>query len=136
MTQEFAGKVVLITGGSRGIGQGISAAFAAQGAQTVLVAASPANLDAAAQAIAATGALTPSVCAADLAHAQQRAGPCSQHHWWCGAHAGCQLLDWRIGQRRHAQLHQRSVRPRQKRRRECEGHPAGLDRDRPRQANL
>ncbi len=60
MTQEFAGKVVVITGGSRGIGQ--------------------ANLDAAAQAIAATGALTPSVCAADLAHAQQRAGPCSQHH--------------------------------------------------------
>lgn len=64
--REFSNKVVVVTGGSRGIGRGIAAAFAAEGAQTVLVASSQANLDAAADAIAATGAPRPDVCAADL----------------------------------------------------------------------
>ncbi len=66
MGNEYADKVVVVSGGSRGIGRGIAAAFAAEGAQTVLAASSPANLDAAAAAIAATGALRPDVCAADL----------------------------------------------------------------------
>jgi 3-oxoacyl-[acyl-carrier protein] reductase len=48
---EFRGQVVVVTGGSRGIGRAIAAGFARQGAQTVLAASSAANLAAAAQAI-------------------------------------------------------------------------------------
>jgi len=63
---EFSGKIVVVSGGSRGIGRGIAAAFAARGAQTVLVASSQANLDAAVEAIAGHAALRPVACAADL----------------------------------------------------------------------
>ncbi|MGF1504041.1 MAG: SDR family oxidoreductase [Chloroflexi bacterium] len=42
---EFAGKVVLITGGSRGIGQALAEAFAAQGASLVLAARSAEQLE-------------------------------------------------------------------------------------------
>lgn len=66
MSQEFAGKVVVVSGASRGIGHGIAAAFAARGAQTVLAALSIENLKAGADAIASTGALRPEICAADL----------------------------------------------------------------------
>ena len=51
MAGEFSGKVVVITGGSRGIGLGIAKAFARQGAQTVLVSSSARNLGAAAKAV-------------------------------------------------------------------------------------
>jgi len=71
---EFGGKVVVVTGGSRGIGRAIAAAFTRQGALTVLVASSATNLAAAARAIAAaqeesgdkSGAPTPVTVAADL----------------------------------------------------------------------
>jgi 3-oxoacyl-[acyl-carrier protein] reductase len=66
MPGEFAGKVVVVAGGSRGIGRGIAAAFAREGAQTVLAASSPDNLAAAAEAIARTNALRPETCAGDL----------------------------------------------------------------------
>jgi 3-oxoacyl-[acyl-carrier protein] reductase len=64
---EFSGKVVVVTGGSRGIGRAVAAAFAGEGAQTVLTASSAANLAAAAEAIAGTpGAAEPATVAADL----------------------------------------------------------------------
>ena len=66
MSQEFSGKGVVVSGGSRGIGHGIAAAFAARGAQTVLAASSLENLKAGADAIGLTGALRPEVVAADL----------------------------------------------------------------------
>jgi 3-oxoacyl-[acyl-carrier protein] reductase len=66
MPGEFAGKVVVVAGGSRGIGRSIAAAFAREGAQTVLAASSPDNLAGAAAAIAKDGGLQPETCAGDL----------------------------------------------------------------------
>ena len=66
MAREFAGKVVVVAGGSRGVGRGIAAAFAAEGAQTVLAALSQANLEAAADGIARSTQIRPDICAADL----------------------------------------------------------------------
>lgn len=66
MAGEFEDKVVVVSGGSRGIGRGIAAAFAKEGARTVLAASSQQNLDAAAEAIARDAKQRPDVCAADL----------------------------------------------------------------------
>jgi 3-oxoacyl-[acyl-carrier protein] reductase len=63
--EEFKGKVVVITGGSRGIGRGIAVAFAREGAQTVLASSSEQNLAGAAGVIAAEGT-KPLTVAGDL----------------------------------------------------------------------
>jgi NAD(P)-dependent dehydrogenase (short-subunit alcohol dehydrogenase family) len=63
---EFAGKVVVISGGSRGIGRGIAEAFAREGAQTVIASTSERNLAQAAEAIAKTGGPNPVTAALDL----------------------------------------------------------------------
>ena len=65
MPGEFQGKVVVITGGSRGIGRAIAVDFAKQGAQTVIASSSEANLAAAKQKVAAAG-LEPLVVAGNL----------------------------------------------------------------------
>src|SRR5215813_891270 len=65
MPARFQDKVVVISGGRRGIGRGIATAFAREGARCVLASSSAANLAAAAKAIAAEGP-EPLTIAADL----------------------------------------------------------------------
>jgi NAD(P)-dependent dehydrogenase (short-subunit alcohol dehydrogenase family) len=66
MSSEFANKVAVITGGSRGIGREIAVEFARAGAQTVIVSSSADNLAAATKTIAAAGGPPPLPIAADL----------------------------------------------------------------------
>jgi NAD(P)-dependent dehydrogenase (short-subunit alcohol dehydrogenase family) len=55
MKLDLSGKVVLITGGSKGIGYACAEAFAAEGARVALVSRSESNLEAAAATLAAMG---------------------------------------------------------------------------------
>ncbi len=66
MPGEFSNKIVVITGGSRGIGLGIGKAFAREGAQTVLVSSSAENLANAAKAVNAIGGAAALTIEADL----------------------------------------------------------------------
>lgn len=66
MAKEFEGKVVVVTGSSRGIGRAIAAAFAREGAQTVLAASNGANLADGAKTVAGAGGPAPMTVAGDL----------------------------------------------------------------------
>jgi NAD(P)-dependent dehydrogenase (short-subunit alcohol dehydrogenase family) len=66
MPKEFEGKVVVVSGGSRGIGRAIAIAFAHEGAQTVLAAANETNLAEGAKAVAAAGGPQAMTIAGDL----------------------------------------------------------------------
>ena len=70
MAGEFEDRVVVVTGGSRGIGRAIAEVFAREGARTVLAAQSQVNLEAAARRIAAAGGHAPVMVAADLRRAE------------------------------------------------------------------
>jgi NAD(P)-dependent dehydrogenase (short-subunit alcohol dehydrogenase family) len=66
LPKDFGGKIVVVSGGSRGIGRAIGMAFAREGAQVVLAASSAPNLDAAAKLMAGLGAPPPLTVAEDL----------------------------------------------------------------------
>jgi 3-oxoacyl-[acyl-carrier protein] reductase len=66
MPKEFEGKVVVVSGGSRGIGRAIAVAFAGAGAQTVLAAANAVTLAEGAKTVAAAGGPAPMTIAGDL----------------------------------------------------------------------
>jgi len=66
MAQEFSGKVVVITGASRGIGRGIAQEFAKEGAQTVIAASSAERLADAAKAVGQAGGPEPLSVTGDL----------------------------------------------------------------------
>ncbi len=70
MAGQFAGKVVVVTGASRGIGREIAGAFAKEGAQTVLAASSEANMANAVKVVAAAGGPSPLAVVGDLSTLQ------------------------------------------------------------------
>jgi 3-oxoacyl-[acyl-carrier protein] reductase len=69
MAGEFSKKIVVVTGGSRGIGLGIAKAFAREGAHTVLVSSSAENLSGAAKAVNALDGPEALAVEADLRNA-------------------------------------------------------------------
>src|SRR4030081_1299044 len=81
---EFSDKIVVVTGGSRGIGKAIAASFAREGAQTVLAASSQDNLDKAAAEIGNHG-VKPFTLAGDLKTLQA----CEALHKFVQEKAGC-----------------------------------------------
>lgn len=69
MTLDFSDRIVVVAGGSRGIGRAVAEAFARAGATTVLASSNPANLAEAVRAIGGSGP-QPVTCAADLRTAE------------------------------------------------------------------
>jgi 3-oxoacyl-[acyl-carrier protein] reductase len=66
MAQHFTGKVVVVTGASRGIGKAIALAFAKEGAQTVIAASSAERVADAAKTVGQAGGPEPLAVTGDL----------------------------------------------------------------------
>jgi NAD(P)-dependent dehydrogenase (short-subunit alcohol dehydrogenase family) len=92
MAGEFQDKVVVVTGGSKGIGRSIATAFAGEGASCVLAASSAANLAEAAKTVARAGGPEPMTVAGDLrtlAGCEQLFARVSERHKRCDVLINC-----------------------------------------------
>jgi NAD(P)-dependent dehydrogenase (short-subunit alcohol dehydrogenase family) len=89
MAGEFQGKVVVITGGSRGIGRATAVAFAREGAQCVLAASSADNLAQAAKQVAGAAPTTVAADLRTLAGCEQVFAEVSARHMRCDILVNC-----------------------------------------------
>jgi NAD(P)-dependent dehydrogenase (short-subunit alcohol dehydrogenase family) len=92
MAGEFQDKLVVVTGGSKGIGRAIAAAFAREGASCVLAASSSANLAEAAKVVARAGGPEPMTVAGDLrtlAGCEQVFAKVNERHKRCDVLVNC-----------------------------------------------
>jgi NAD(P)-dependent dehydrogenase (short-subunit alcohol dehydrogenase family) len=89
MAQTFTDRIVVVSGGSRGIGRGIAATFAAHGARTVLAAQSRDNLAAAADAIARSARRRPDTVPGDL---RTEEGCAAVHRFVADTYGRCDVL--------------------------------------------
>jgi 3-oxoacyl-[acyl-carrier protein] reductase len=92
MAEEFQDKVVVVTGGSKGIGRAIATAFAREGASCVLAASSSANLAEAVKTVARAGGPEPMPVAGDLrtlAGCQQVFAQVNERHKRCDVLINC-----------------------------------------------